>query len=282
MNQFDVFLLAYVFHSLTVLEQLLLVRKLSGGGAQTIDQESRDRAAKCFETAVVLFRHSGFPECLRIVQGAQGRWEKAFVDVSQANEILHTVQENLIAQFQSRKFLSVSKERSDFMDAPFLFGVDVNNAFPSAVDDVREAGNCLAAKCNTASVFHLMRAAEVALRALATDRQVTFANKPFDLQQWGTILGALEGILKEMRLTDGKKWKDARFKESQIRFYNDAVQELRGFNEAWRRYLSHARADAFCDRDYAASVMNHVRAFMQKVATRISEGKTTLEYWDTE
>ena len=125
-----------------------------------------------------------------------------------------------------------------------------------------------------------MRAAEVALRALAIDRNVSFANKPLDHQEWGTILGALEGILKQMRLDDAKNWPQLEVKDAQIRFYNEAVQEFRAFNEAWRRHLSHARENAFYDCDYASSVMGHVRKFMQKLAEKISEDRTTPAYWN--
>jgi hypothetical protein len=179
-------------------------------------------------------------------------------------------------------FLRVADDRGDFVDKDNLFGDQVVTAFRSAARDIKESGNCLAAECNTAAVFHLMRAAEVALRAIATDRQVSFANKPLSQQEWGTILGALEGVLRQMRLDDAKKWLDPASREAQIQFYNDAVQELRAFNEAWRRYISHADIAAFYDRDQAASIVNHVRAFMQKLATRISETKVMPLYWDTE
>jgi hypothetical protein len=125
-----------------------------------------------------------------------------------------------------------------------------------------------------------MRASEVALRALAVDRGVSFANKPIDQQEWGTILSQLDSILTKLRGDDLKKWNKPELKDIQIRFYSEVIQELRGFNEAWRRHLSHAREDAFYDRDYAMSVLIHVRKFMQKLATKISETKTTLLYWD--
>ena len=112
------------------------------------------------------------------------------------------------------------------------------------------------------------------------DRGVSFANKPIDQQEWGTILSQLDSILTKLRGDDLKKWNKPELKDIQIRFYSEVIQELRGFNEAWRRHLSHAREDAFYDRDYAMSVLIHVRKFMQKLATKISETKTTLLYWD--
>jgi hypothetical protein len=65
----------------------------------------------------------------------------------------------------------------------------------------------------------------------------------------------------------------------QVRFYNEVVQEFRGFNEAWRRHLAHAHKDSIYDRDYAKSVMGHVKKFMEKLATKISENSTTPPCW---
>jgi hypothetical protein len=68
-------------------------------------------------------------------------------------------------------------------------------------------------------------------------------------------------------------------KDIQLRFYSEVVAELRQFNEAWRRHLSHAREDGIYDRDYAMSVFKHVCLFMQKLAERIGESTTTPKYW---
>jgi hypothetical protein len=145
--------------------------------------------------------------------------------------------------------------------------------------DIEEAGNCLAAECNTAAVFHLMRVAEIGLRALAEDRNASFKNKPIDQQEWGTILGFLDGCILQLRKDGIANWSDPQIKDVQIRFYSEVVAELRGFNEAWRRHISHAREDGIYDRDYANSIFKHVRSFMQKLATKISETTTTPQYW---
>lgn len=65
----------------------------------------------------------------------------------------------------------------------------------------------------------------------------------------------------------------------QIRFYSEVVAELRQFNEAWRRHISHAREDGIYDPNYASGVFKHVRVFMQKLAEKISEQSVTLKYW---
>ena len=66
--------------------------------------------------------------------------------------------------------------RIDFSSAllaPYKLPKDVFNAFPSANNDILEASNCLALERGTATVMHLMRVAEVGLKALASALGVT-------------------------------------------------------------------------------------------------------------
>ena len=71
-----------------------------------------------------------------------------------------------------------------------------------AVEDIREAGNCMAADCNTAAVFHLMRAVEWGLRALCVDlgfRKLKRRNSktgevrytPIAYEDWDNILAGV-------------------------------------------------------------------------------------------
>ena len=92
-------------------------------------------------------------------------------------------------KLEKRVFLYVRPNCTVLVDHSQAFGKAVADAFPTARDDIREAGNCLAADCATAAIFHLMRAAEVALRALARDRSVTFPKGDIDQKQRGGIRG---------------------------------------------------------------------------------------------
>src|ERR1700756_3341934 len=246
--------------------------KLGGQGQLPPDAEARTRAENAMEEAKALFTLAPLPDCLQAVESAKHQWGRPMLDNSVAVEIMHRLQIDIIGALGRRQFLRVADDRIDMLicyrgekphfGAQEVFGTDVIAAFDSAAPDIEEAGNCLAAECNTAAVFHLTRAAEVGLRAVAKDRNVEFANKPIDQQEWGTILGALDGKLKAMREDDKKNWPDPSIKDAQVRFYSEVVQELRGFNEACRRHLSHAREDGIYDRDYADSIFKHVRTFM--------------------
>ncbi|MGA7383217.1 MAG: hypothetical protein WBW81_00495, partial [Methylocella sp.] len=113
-----------------------------------------------------------------------------------AAEVRH-VRGALLNEISGRKFLRVASDRSGYIDQEALFGPIVLRSFPSAKLDIREAGNCLAAECGTAAVFHLMRAAEFSLRALARDRRIEFADKPLNEKEWGQILPKLESVVTE-------------------------------------------------------------------------------------
>ena len=131
----------------------------------------------------------------------------------------------------------VSPELISYLDKDRLFGDEVWHGFPSARADIREAGNCLATGCNTAAVFHLMRAVEWGLRALATDlgvrrlRGVRRSGRatltPVAYSQWETILNSLPGHVasKLKRLRPGPT------KHKRERFYEEAIEEIRESRE---------------------------------------------------
>jgi hypothetical protein len=193
---------------------------------------------------------------------------------------VRNIRDLLIDSCSRLTFVQIPEEFSGFVDASNLFGNKVAEKFPSAERDIREAADCLALGLGTACVFHLMRAAECSLRALARDREVEFADRPLNEKEWGQILGKLELKLTEMRSAPSSNWVTREAREPQIRFYNDAVQELRAYNDAWRKHVAHADTSAFYDSNQARSIWNHVRDFMQKLSPQISELKTTPRFWN--
>jgi hypothetical protein len=192
-----------------------------------------------------------------------------------AEQILDTAQS---AMFK-HSYLSVPPEFLDLIDNPHPFGKETHDAFPSATQDAIEAGNCLAAACSTAAVFHLVRAAEIALRALALDRGVEFPNSSVTEQQCGVLISALDSKIAALGRADKKLWPNEAVKKVQLSFYHSALMEFRSFNEAWRKQVCHAGCASFYDENQAISVYDHVQSFMSKLATRISETEVTPEYW---
>jgi hypothetical protein len=289
MNLFDVYSLAHVIHRFSQVEYGLFLPKIAGQGNQSPPEEAKNKMEQGLATARILFEAVGLEDCLSAVNAAKFQWDKPLLDVSSAHAIAQRLQADIIGALERRQFLRIADDRLDLLPhargKELIGGVLATvgsttwSAFPSCSQDFGEAANCLAAECNTAAVFHLMRVAEIGLRALASDREAAFKNKPLDQQEWGTILQHLDGCIKQMRQDSVSCWTNPAIKDLQTRFYSEVVAELRQFNEAWRRHLSHAREDGIYDRDYAMSVFKHVRAFMQKLADRITESAVTPKYW---
>jgi hypothetical protein len=139
------------------------------------------------------------------------------------------------------------------------FGEAVYASFPSCYYDVEEAGRCLALDRSTACVTHLMRVLEIGLGVLASSLAVQFAHS-----NWGTIIDQIEKAIKEVsKKTHGDDWKQDQ------KFFSEAATHFRMLKDAWRNHAMHARERY--SPDQAEVIFISVRAFMQQLATRLSE-----------
>lgn len=194
-------------------------------------------------------------------------------ELTSASLVIHLM--NLTASIQielaniALAFIPAGK--SKYFEQEMLFGEPVWKAFPSARADIREAGNCFATGAHTATVFHLMRAAEVALRVLATNLQVTFSD-PIEFQIWDTIIDEAQD--KANAVCKSLPSKKAKIEARE--FYNGAIGEFRAFKEM-RNPVMHTRRTY--DEPMAQSAMNHVREFMQRLAKKLREGRRNPIKW---
>lgn len=153
--------------------------------------------------------------------------------------------------------------RSNFFEQHDLFGEAVSAAFPSAQSEIKDAGNCLAADLHTAAVFHLMRAVEHGLRALARHLKVK-AGQPLEYACWEQVIRAIDQRLDKIRLkTRGRK------KSAELEFYGRLLMECAYFKDKWRNPVSHAR-DRYSEAG-ALDALGHVQDFMKKLAERVKE-----------
>jgi len=146
-------------------------------------------------------------------------------------------------------------------------------AFPSAACDISSAVNCYLYGCNTACVFHLMRVAEFGLRALARERRVTLPkNRPLEWADWQALI---DEIHKKVKVIANMKRGPAR--ETALRFYQGSLGEFEAFKDAYRNNVMHSRENY--DELQALSVMNHVREFMQRLSSKITEDPKRQVAW---
>lgn len=243
-----------------------------------MDDQNRATVRGVIQRAHDLLAKVGFKESEKQARFALNRLNaQPNFDYSTACTNLEALESTILSDLSSRHYLQVSVDRERFFprdnNRPFTLGDDVARAFPSAVDDIHEAGYCMAVEANTAAVYHLMCTVEHGLRALAKDRRVKVKkNRPIEMEQWGDIVKKLEDKVKEI-----DQWPASLVREQAREFYNLALKDSRSFNEAYRKHIAHARRHY--DRNEALSVMEHVSHFMQTLAHHISEKKVTPERW---
>lgn len=168
-------------------------------------------------------------------------------------------------ELKCRFFLYVPAERARFwptMEEPHIFGEEVSTSFPSATFDISNSGICIATMMSTAAVFHLMRALEIGLAALGEVFGVSLAHT-----NWAPAIEQIESKIRGMQ--KDQAWKALPDCKEQQEFYAQAASHFAMFKDAWRNYTMHVRAKY--TEDEAEMIFLSVKAFMQKLATRVSE-----------
>ena len=177
-----------------------------------------------------------------------------------AADLLKQIQEDLIVEMVQPVFLMIPTNRREFFLVPAaLFGSEVGEAFPDAIDDIDAAGRCIALDEWTAAVFHLMRVAEHGLRSLARELAISLSTN-VEYENWKNVIEQIHG---KIRALDQVLLKGAE-KSEKLRVYSQAAINLEHFKNAWRNHVSHARGK-YDERD-AMNVWLHVRQFMHELA----------------
>jgi hypothetical protein len=146
-----------------------------------------------------------------------------------------------------------------------LFGVLVWSSFPSAREDIRVAGNCLAVGFDTASVFHSMRVVELGMRAVAEKLNVKIKNRGIESADWGTIIKAIRLKIEVLQEKFDKSKRKKMGDHKKLEFLRATTDEMNVFRAYWRNNTMHTRASYTPEE--AAAVLERVRYFM----TRLSE-----------
>ena len=242
------------------------------GMQSLITPEARKKLIHCVQRA----RN----ECLKIdLEGGKKRaeqilrrlnsdplsYETMIMDIASLEEFIHDA-------LEKRHFAYIAPDKAKFFEQPALFGNEVNLAFPSAVDDIKDAGNSLAADLNTAAVFHLMRVAEKGLRILARDRKVKISKTKLDYAEWQTVIDGISKKIEEMAKT-----RRSPKKSEALEFYRGALGEFYAFKDAWRNHVMHSRVRY--DEHQALSAFQHVSEFIKRLSTRLSESKISPIAW---
>lgn len=181
---------------------------------------------------------------------------------------MRSLEGDLASDMMDCIFVQVVKDASPFFENPELLGSGVLQGFPTCREDIVSAGNCIAIGLGTSAVFHMMRVAEMGLRAFARHlgliRVIEDKKKgktiPMEYAQWEKILNQL-GEKIESKLLPMKRGPS---KQKKQEFYYSALNEVSSFKDAWRNHVMHVRR-TYSLEDVAA-VTAHVGRFMASLA----------------
>jgi hypothetical protein len=176
---------------------------------------------------------------------------------------LTLLMQTIIQELSKRKLAYIAPPYDVYFEQEKLFGDSVFDIFPEARQDVKDAGNCLAASLPTACVFHLMRVSEHGLRKLATKLKVklTHSGKPCPLEfgDWDKVITAIRNkILEARKLPAGPK------RQAKFEAYSNAADHCEYMKDIWRNNTAHARRPY--SHNEALGAMNRVRDFMELLA----------------
>lgn len=149
-----------------------------------------------------------------------------------------------------------------FKPSTAIFGAQFEKNYLSAAFELDEAAKCLALGRPTASVFHLMRLMEIAVRAVAQCLSIPDPTKPAE-RNWGFVLGEI------------RKGIDGRWPTTAARMHGDGeifdmiYASLDAVKNPWRNGTMHP-ANKYTD-DEAEHIFVAVKGFMMKLASRCDE-----------
>jgi len=148
----------------------------------------------------------------------------------------------------------------------------INSKFPTAKEDAHAAVDCWALDHPTASVFHLMRVAELGLRALAKETRVKLPRKQvLEWAEWQTVI---DGIKKKADAIANKRRGPKR--AAALEFYRGALASVEGFKDAYRNNVSHTRKPY--NPSEATVVREHVFHFMNRLAEKTDENGSRIKW----
>lgn len=176
----------------------------------------------------------------------------AYVDeIPNKHDIYDTLCRAFWSAVESKWVIFLDKREREFLTNKAPFGADVQRAFPNSQYDIEFASRSLAFGLSTAAVFHLMRAMESAVSAMAQKLGVTNTEV-----EWGKILGPMDDKIKLMPAgPDKKKWSEAR-------------ADLWHVKECWRNETMHPRR--FYTQEQGEEIFRAVKTFMVHLASLLA------------
>jgi hypothetical protein len=167
----------------------------------------------------------------------------------EAHTLLIRLRASLTVELKQPVFLLLDNADASLFEQIDPFGDAVSALIPQATTDIYEGARCLALERYTAAVFHLMRAAEHALRYFAGVLGV----ENIERKDFGQLA-------QESR----DRYNGLKSRDPQKQWIAEALASLDLFKDAWRNPVSHVRNDQYTEQR-ARDVYSGTRAFMQSL-----------------
>lgn len=167
------------------------------------------------------------------------------------------LESHLVRVLQQHLFFYVEKVKSE----EYWEWVDGTKAwrenFVHPYLELASAAECYLFGKSVASVFHSMRALEIALQTLAKE-----LNVPFEREQWEVLINNIEAAIKKIDGPHaGADWKKKR------ELYSEAALHFRYLKDAWRNHVMHVRYDY--DDKAAKKIWEHASDFVADLSHRV-------------
>ena len=231
-----------------------------------LDEEDKKRISYHLTVSTNMAHELGLDAAVALVERMWKRLEAGYSREDLYRDI-SDLRSRIEDQLKGRYFLFISPSLVQYYEQKQLFGQEVANAFPKAIDDIEGAGKCLAVGQGTACVMHLMRVMEVGLKALAKSLKIDYA------PSWDGYLNKIQSKIDTKRKTKGVKWK------RDEKFYRDVSGDLVSVKHAWRNPSMHV--DRRYSTEEAEEIFKTVKAFMCKLAARMDENGQDLTWSST-
>ena len=179
---------------------------------------------------------------------------------SDLNRFGHDLLLRMVDELELTKFVAVESNKVGLYEPKGpLFGESTSTHYPSAYFEIEEAGKCLALGRSTACVFHLMRALEVGIRAVASNLKIPDPVKPTQ-RNWGAILKSIKD-----EISNRARWS----RKANKLFFEEVYASLDSVKNPWRNATMHV--EQTYTEEEAESIFYAVRSFMTKISSRFDE-----------
>jgi hypothetical protein len=169
---------------------------------------------------------------------------------SEIRQMMVDLHYRILEDLENRFFLSIPDDNVAFYrPSEPLFGSEVEAKFPMMSEDISEAGKCLALNRPTASVFHLMRLAEIAVQRFGDKLGVALATE----KNWQNVL---DEINKAIKALDQKAPITKAYAEAAAHLYNVKI--------CWRNEVMHPKQTYTPEE--ARAVFDAARIFIRDLA----------------